>query len=187
MAKPIPPGFPRPSPAPPVLPRPPCPNLSPLFAREPCHIGKLQATRPSARQTPVDRFDFPSHADLSTRPPQGFSLTPRDPIRRRPDRTQRPSRADPFASAKEPSCRFFPALFSSDMAIDLGTANTLVYIRGKGIVLNEPSVVAYHNKDGKKQVLAVGEDSSCSAAPRHDRGDPPDARRRHRRFRGGGK
>ncbi|HOZ34779.1 MAG TPA: rod shape-determining protein, partial [Tabrizicola sp.] len=37
----------------------------------------------------------------------------------------------------------FPGLFSSDMAIALGTANTLVYIRGKGIVLNEPSVVAY--------------------------------------------
>jgi rod shape-determining protein MreB and related proteins len=50
-------------------------------------------------------------------------------------------------------------IFSSDMAIDLGTANTLVYIRGKGIVLNEPSVVAYHTKDGKKQVLAVGEDA----------------------------
>ena len=38
----------------------------------------------------------------------------------------------------------FNGLFSSDMAIDLGTANTLVYMRGKGIVLNEPSVVAYH-------------------------------------------
>ncbi len=50
-------------------------------------------------------------------------------------------------------------LFSADMAIDLGTANTLVYIKGKGIVLNEPSVVAYHTKDGKKQVLAVGEDA----------------------------
>jgi rod shape-determining protein MreB len=50
-------------------------------------------------------------------------------------------------------------LFSSDMAIDLGTANTLVYIKGKGIVLNEPSVVAYHLKDGKKRVLAVGEDA----------------------------
>ncbi|MBL9052909.1 MAG: rod shape-determining protein, partial [Tabrizicola sp.] len=54
---------------------------------------------------------------------------------------------------------FFPSLLSSDMAIDLGTANTLVYIRGKGIVLNEPSVVAYHFKDGKKVVLAVGEDA----------------------------
>jgi rod shape-determining protein MreB and related proteins len=54
---------------------------------------------------------------------------------------------------------WFGGLFSSDMAIDLGTANTLVYVRGKGIVLNEPSVVAYHVKDGKKQVLAVGEDA----------------------------
>lgn len=50
-------------------------------------------------------------------------------------------------------------LFSSDMAIDLGTANTLVYVKGKGVILNEPSVVAYHVKDGKKQVLAVGEDA----------------------------
>ncbi|WP_340108547.1 rod shape-determining protein [Pikeienuella sp. HZG-20] len=50
-------------------------------------------------------------------------------------------------------------MFSSDMAIDLGTANTLVYVKGKGIVLNEPSVVAYHVKDGKREVLAVGEDA----------------------------
>ncbi|PJN96592.1 rod shape-determining protein [Amaricoccus sp. HAR-UPW-R2A-40] len=53
----------------------------------------------------------------------------------------------------------FGRWFSSDMAIDLGTANTLVYVRGKGIVLNEPSVVAYHLKDGKKRVLAVGEEA----------------------------
>ncbi len=45
---------------------------------------------------------------------------------------------------------------SSDMAIDLGTANTLVYVKGRGIVLNEPSVVAILNKNGKKQVLEVG-------------------------------
>ena len=44
------------------------------------------------------------------------------------------------------------SLFSSDMAIDLGTANTLVYVKGRGIILNEPSVVAYHTKDGKKKV-----------------------------------
>ncbi len=53
----------------------------------------------------------------------------------------------------------FGGLFSADMAIDLGTANTLIYIKGKGIVLAEPSVVAYHIKDGRKQVLAVGEDA----------------------------
>ncbi|MEM7505137.1 MAG: rod shape-determining protein [Pseudomonadota bacterium] len=48
---------------------------------------------------------------------------------------------------------------SNDMAIDLGTANTLVYVKGKGIVLNEPSVVAYQTINGKKEVKAVGEDA----------------------------
>ena len=46
------------------------------------------------------------------------------------------------------------------MAIDLGTANTLVYVRGKGIILNEPSVVAYQVKDGQKKALAFGEDAN---------------------------
>ncbi|WP_424987875.1 rod shape-determining protein [Microbulbifer sp. S227A] len=50
-------------------------------------------------------------------------------------------------------------IFASDMAIDLGTANTLVYVKGRGIILSEPSVVAYHVKDGVKRVLAVGEDA----------------------------
>ena len=48
---------------------------------------------------------------------------------------------------------------SADMAIDLGTANTLVYVKGRGIVLNEPSVVAIAEVKGKKRVLAVGEDA----------------------------
>lgn len=48
---------------------------------------------------------------------------------------------------------------SADMAIDLGTANTLVYVRGRGIVLNEPSVVAIEEFRGKKQVLAVGNEA----------------------------
>ena len=47
-------------------------------------------------------------------------------------------------------------MWSSDMAIDLGTANTLVYVKGQGIVLNEPSVVAVMTTDGKSKVLAVG-------------------------------
>jgi rod shape-determining protein MreB and related proteins len=47
-------------------------------------------------------------------------------------------------------------LWSTDMAIDLGTANTLVYVKGQGIVLNEPSVVAILNSDGRNKVLAVG-------------------------------
>ena len=48
---------------------------------------------------------------------------------------------------------------SADMAIDLGTANTLVYVKGRGIVLNEPSVVAIVEVKGKKKVLAVGEEA----------------------------
>ncbi|MDG5494524.1 MreB/Mrl family cell shape determining protein [Niveispirillum sp. SYP-B3756] len=50
-------------------------------------------------------------------------------------------------------------MFSADMAIDLGTANTLVYVKGRGIVLNEPSVVAIRDLRGKKQVLAVGDEA----------------------------
>ncbi|MBI2625443.1 rod shape-determining protein [Candidatus Parcubacteria bacterium] len=49
--------------------------------------------------------------------------------------------------------RFF-GLFSKDVGIDLGTANTLVYVRGRGIVINEPSVVAINQKTG--QILAIG-------------------------------
>ncbi|MDY0242167.1 MAG: rod shape-determining protein [Rhodospirillaceae bacterium] len=50
-------------------------------------------------------------------------------------------------------------MFSADMAIDLGTANTLVYVKGRGIVLNEPSVVAIAEEKGKKKVLAVGDEA----------------------------
>ena len=49
--------------------------------------------------------------------------------------------------------------WSTDMAIDLGTANTLVYLKGQGIVLNEPSVVAIIDDRGKKSVLAVGDEA----------------------------
>ncbi|BBE34699.1 MULTISPECIES: rod shape-determining protein [Sphingosinicella] len=48
---------------------------------------------------------------------------------------------------------------AQDMAIDLGTANTLVYVRGRGIVLNEPSVVAIETINGRKMVKAVGNDA----------------------------
>jgi rod shape-determining protein MreB len=47
--------------------------------------------------------------------------------------------------------------FSKDMGIDLGTANTLIYVRGKGIVINEPSVVAINKKTG--QILAIGSEA----------------------------
>ncbi|RKQ60106.1 rod shape-determining protein MreB [Vogesella indigofera] len=54
--------------------------------------------------------------------------------------------------------RSLTGYFSNDLAIDLGTANTLIYMRNKGIVLDEPSVVAIHNDipSNKKSILAVG-------------------------------
>jgi rod shape-determining protein MreB len=48
-------------------------------------------------------------------------------------------------------------VFGKDMGIDLGTANTLVHLKGKGVILREPSVVAILNDSGK--VLAVGEEA----------------------------
>lgn len=52
---------------------------------------------------------------------------------------------------------FFFGLFSHDLAIDLGTANTLVFVRGKGIAIREPSVVARHKKT--KHILAIGREA----------------------------
>ncbi|QDX25267.1 rod shape-determining protein [Sphingomonas suaedae] len=54
--------------------------------------------------------------------------------------------------------RFFKFM-SHDLAIDLGTANTVVYLRGRGVVLNEPSVVAVETLNGVKRVKAVGDDA----------------------------
>ena len=57
--------------------------------------------------------------------------------------------------------------YSRDMGIDLGTANTLVHVRGKGLVLNEPSVVAVDRTNG--QVLAVGSEARrMLGLPIHD-------------------
>src|SRR5882757_2160449 len=57
---------------------------------------------------------------------------------------------------------FLRSYFSNDLAIDLGTANTLIYMRGKGIVLDEPSVVSIRQEggpNGKKTILAVGKEA----------------------------
>ena len=57
---------------------------------------------------------------------------------------------------------FLRSYFSNDLAIDLGTANTLIYVRGKGIVLDEPSVVAIRQEGGpnaKKTIQAVGKEA----------------------------
>ncbi len=49
--------------------------------------------------------------------------------------------------------------FSKDMAIDLGTANILVFLKGQGVVLNEPSVIAMTETDGRTRILAVGQEA----------------------------
>ena len=59
---------------------------------------------------------------------------------------------------------FLRSYFSNDLAIDLGTANTLIYVRGKGIVLDEPSVVAIRHEggpQGKKTIQAVGKEAKA--------------------------
>ena len=53
----------------------------------------------------------------------------------------------------------FFGLFSRDLGIDLGTANTLVYVRGKGIVISEPSVVAVDQRS--RRVVAVGAEAKA--------------------------
>src|SRR3989441_2621821 len=55
------------------------------------------------------------------------------------------------------SPRSLLSLFSNDLAIDLGTANTIIFAKGKGIVVNEPSIVAINQKTGK--VEAVGKEA----------------------------
>ncbi len=55
----------------------------------------------------------------------------------------------------------FNWILSYDIAIDLGTANTLVYVKGEGIVLDEPSVVAYQISNGPRRVIAVGDEAKA--------------------------
>src|SRR5690242_13757176 len=72
-----------------------------------------------------------------------------------------PARVHSKVASAPPAFMFdsFKGYFSSDLAIDLGTANTLIYVRGKGIVLDEPSVVAIRQEggpNGKKVIQEVG-------------------------------
>ncbi|MFZ4601148.1 MAG: rod shape-determining protein [Caulobacterales bacterium] len=58
-------------------------------------------------------------------------------------------------------------LVAPDIAIDLGTANTLVYVKGRGVVLDEPSVVAYVTEGGRKVVHAVGQEAKSMLGKTH--------------------
>jgi len=54
---------------------------------------------------------------------------------------------------------FLASKVSKDLAIDLGTANTLIFVRGKGIVLNEPSVLAIRKRDRRTSEIWIGEEA----------------------------
>jgi rod shape-determining protein MreB len=59
------------------------------------------------------------------------------------------------------------SFFSSDLAIDLGTANTLVYVRGKGIVVNEPSIVAINKNSGEVEAVGTEAKEMLGRTPGH--------------------
>ena len=77
-------------------------------------------------------------------------------------------------------------MLSADMAIDLGTANTLVYVKGQGIVLNEPSVVSIREVKGKKHVSGSRARRQADARPHAGQYHchSPHEGRRHRRLHG---
>src|ERR1700752_3165655 len=64
-------------------------------------------------------------------------------------------------------------LFSNDLSIDLGTANTLIYVRGEGIVLNEPSVVAVNVNDGRPVAVGAEAKRMIGRTPAHIRAIRP--------------
>jgi rod shape-determining protein MreB len=63
--------------------------------------------------------------------------------------------------------KLFSGMFGRDMAVDLGTANTLVYVRGRGIVLNEPSVVAVNTKDNRPLAVGIEAKRMIGRTPSH--------------------
>ena len=62
---------------------------------------------------------------------------------------------------------FFSSLTGRDMAVDLGTANTVIYVRGKGIVLNEPSVIAVNVRDGRPVAVGIEAKRMIGRTPSH--------------------
>ena len=62
---------------------------------------------------------------------------------------------------------FYAGLLGRDMAVDLGTANTLVYVRGRGVVLDEPSVVAVNARDGRPLAVGIEAKKMIGRTPDH--------------------
>ena len=75
--------------------------------------------------------------------------------------------------------------FATDVAIDLGTANTCVFARGRGIVLNEPSIVAFNTARGEVEAVGMEAHEMLGRTPPNIRPVRPMKRRRDRRLRRG--
>ena len=111
----------------------------------------------------------------------------RSAARRAARRCRRAPNLLQIATARlRPPMSWFDALTGfggRDMAVDLGTANTLVYVRGRGIVLSEPSVVAIDQRTGDVHAVGVEAKRMLGRTPGHDLRDPAAQGRRHRRLR----
>ena len=77
---------------------------------------------------------------------------------------------------------WFSNLFSNDIGIDLGTANTLIYVKGQGIVINEPSIVALERHTRKPLAIGAQAKEMLGREKTRYRGGAPAPRWRYRRF-----
>ncbi len=112
--------------------------------------GKTDAS-PEGKSLPAPASGFKAERD---------SAIPPELPQKRKAKPRKDTAARSFFRSSPGRLNFLLDVFSRDLAIDLGTANTLIYTKGKGIVLNEPSVVALRtNSRMEKQVLSVGTDA----------------------------
>ena len=140
------------------------PNSAPCGAS----ASQFQVRHPARASSPRLRFRRHTH-------PDGLTASRED--RRKP----------PTRTASQPMFGSLRRYFSTDLAIDLGTANTLIYVRGKGIVLDEPSVVSIRQEGGPQRQedhpgRRQGSQGDARQGAGQHRGDPPDEGRRDRRL-----
>ncbi len=151
--------------------------------------GRTRCTAPTRRSPPRERSTSGSPT-RSEEPRLGASGGAAGPARE-------PAGGDPAAPTCAPWCpagggllprgrrpdegRMAISFIGRDIAVDLGTANTLVYVRGRGILLDEPSVVALNATTGESSPSGT-RPSRCSAGPPTTHRDPAAPGRRHRRL-----
>jgi DNA-binding XRE family transcriptional regulator len=133
-------------------------------------VEKGKSCRPLTKRKMVEALGFNPWQNRKRASPIGSTMSniiqgqesslKADQESERPSVITSPNNSKPRERGRLMFPRSIAGMFSHDLAIDLGTANTLVYMKGKGIVLNEPSVVAMKNGNGNgKKVLAVGREA----------------------------